>query len=313
MALSRIGEIMGNELLSIGDMARLKDVSVKALRYYERIGALAPAYVNPQTGYRYYSLAQSSVLDVITSCVELGIPLKELADYQLDGGALDMEALLTRGHALALEKLKRARKTLLQMESYREGMHVRDEVARTLGGRTLALSSWNASCFDTRRYAKEAAALYSQANENGFVPLYLQGMLWLPENESWHVAVEVTKLDEKEGAAERTGAAGSEGADGRTGAAGSESAADETSASSEKKMPSGTKCEPKGTSLFRMPEATYRTRTIEGPDFESRFQRVFAETRNLEKAALPAFAVEVWGAEFRPDRIVIDLITAEGR
>lgn len=301
MALSRIGEIMGNELLSIGDMARLKDVSVKALRYYERIGALAPAYVNPQTGYRYYSLAQSSVLDVITSCVELGIPLKELADYRLDGGALDMEALLTRGHALALEKLKRARKTLLQMESYREGMHVRDEVARTLGGRTLALSSWNASCFDTRRYAKEAAALYSQANENGFVPLYLQGMLWLPENESWHVAVEVTKLDEKEGA------------DGRTGAAGSEGAADETSASSEKKMPSGMKCEPKGTSLFRMPEATYRTRTIEGPDFESRFQRVFAETRNLEKAALPAFAVEVWGAEFRPDRIVIDLITAEGR
>ena len=289
MDLSRIGEIMGNELLSIGDMARLKDVSVKALRYYERIGALAPAYVNPQTGYRYYSLAQSSVLDVITSCVELGIPLKELADYRLDGGALDMEALLTRGHALALEKLKRARKTLLQMESYREGMHVRDEVARTLGGRTLALSSWNASCFDTRRYAKEAAALYSQANENGFVPLYLQGMLWLPENESWHVAVEVTKLDEKE------------------------SAADETSASSEKKMPSGMKCEPKGTSLFRMPEATYRTRTIEGPDFESRFQRVFAETRNLEKAALPAFAVEVWGAEFRPDRIVIDLITAEGR
>ena len=126
-------------------------------------------------------------------------------------------------------------------------------------------------------------------------------MLWLPENESWHVAVEVTKLDEKEGAVGRTGAAGSEGA------------ADETSASSEKKMPSGTKCEPKGTSFFRMPEATYRTRTIEGPDFESRFQRVFAETRNLEKAALPAFAVEVWGAEFRPDRIVIDLITAEGR
>ena len=41
---------MRNDLLSIGEVANLKGVSVKALRYYERVGVLRPAYVNPETG-----------------------------------------------------------------------------------------------------------------------------------------------------------------------------------------------------------------------------------------------------------------------
>ena len=45
---------MKNELLSIGEAAKLKQVSVKSLRYYETIGILKPAYVDPSSGYRYY-------------------------------------------------------------------------------------------------------------------------------------------------------------------------------------------------------------------------------------------------------------------
>ena len=35
------------EYLTIGEMARIKKISIKSLRYYERIGILIPEKINP--------------------------------------------------------------------------------------------------------------------------------------------------------------------------------------------------------------------------------------------------------------------------
>ena len=40
--------------LSIGAVSKRKGVSIKSLRYYDRIGVLRPAYINKDTNYRYY-------------------------------------------------------------------------------------------------------------------------------------------------------------------------------------------------------------------------------------------------------------------
>lgn len=61
-------------LLSIGEVAKIRNVNVQSLRYYEKLGILIPAYINPETGYRYYSLEQIMILDTIILCVDLGIP-----------------------------------------------------------------------------------------------------------------------------------------------------------------------------------------------------------------------------------------------
>ena len=53
------------EYLSIGDFAKLRNVNPKSLRYYERIGALVPAHIDPDTGYRYYALEQLVEMDMI--------------------------------------------------------------------------------------------------------------------------------------------------------------------------------------------------------------------------------------------------------
>ena len=45
-----------NEYLSIGQMAKLNNVSVQALRHYEKLGLMVPSYINNETGYRYYSI-----------------------------------------------------------------------------------------------------------------------------------------------------------------------------------------------------------------------------------------------------------------
>lgn len=88
---------MKNELLSIGEAAKLKQVSVKSLRYYETIGILKPTYVDPSSCYRYYSPNQMIDLDVILTCIELGIPLKSLADHKTNRGSLNLKELLISG------------------------------------------------------------------------------------------------------------------------------------------------------------------------------------------------------------------------
>lgn len=69
-----------NKLLTIGQMAKLTGVSVRALHYYERKNILKPAHIDQQTGYRYYNPDQIPIVDMISGCVVLDIPLNDLAD-----------------------------------------------------------------------------------------------------------------------------------------------------------------------------------------------------------------------------------------
>ena len=46
------------ELYSIGEVSEIMGVSVQTLRYYSNINLILPKYVNPSTGYRYYSVDQ---------------------------------------------------------------------------------------------------------------------------------------------------------------------------------------------------------------------------------------------------------------
>ena len=69
------------KLLPIGAFAKLSGTNIKSLRYYDEIGVLPPAYVNPDTGYRYYALSQIHVVDAIQLCLELDIPLKQFPGF----------------------------------------------------------------------------------------------------------------------------------------------------------------------------------------------------------------------------------------
>lgn len=64
--------------LTIGEMARHNGISVQRLRLYSNMGLLEPAWVDEQTGYRYYSTEQSERLLLIQSLQYVGMSLKEL-------------------------------------------------------------------------------------------------------------------------------------------------------------------------------------------------------------------------------------------
>ena len=66
-------------VFKIGDFSRLSLVSVKALRYYDELGLLKPAWVDAFTDYRYYSASQLTRLNRILALKDMGLSLEQIA------------------------------------------------------------------------------------------------------------------------------------------------------------------------------------------------------------------------------------------
>lgn len=80
--------------LSIGQMAKLNNVTERSLRLYHENGLLVPAYIDDSSSYRYYSSHQSKRLDMILQMKSVGLSLKQIKDV-LDNQDLSIfEALL---------------------------------------------------------------------------------------------------------------------------------------------------------------------------------------------------------------------------
>lgn len=69
------------ELFQIGDVAKLFHLSVGTLRHYEKSGLLQPEYIDPQSGYRYYSTRQFECLNTIRYLRVLDMPLDQIGEF----------------------------------------------------------------------------------------------------------------------------------------------------------------------------------------------------------------------------------------
>jgi PPM family protein phosphatase len=65
-------------LLPIGAFARSARLSPKALRLYDELGLLRPAFVDPATGYRFYDPAQLDPARLVAWLRRLGMPLARI-------------------------------------------------------------------------------------------------------------------------------------------------------------------------------------------------------------------------------------------
>ena len=67
-----------DDLLPIGRFSRATRLSVKALRHYDELGLLRPAFVDPASGYRYYRPAQANQAEAIRILRSVEMPLEEI-------------------------------------------------------------------------------------------------------------------------------------------------------------------------------------------------------------------------------------------
>lgn len=69
-----------NNMFSVGELAKLQNISKQTLIYYDAIGLFQPGYIDPETGYRYYSAKQLDYLDTILIMKKIGFSLREIKE-----------------------------------------------------------------------------------------------------------------------------------------------------------------------------------------------------------------------------------------
>lgn len=65
-------------MLSIGEFSNICKVSTKTLRYYAEIGLILPEEINPENGYRYYSIEQLETMLFINRLKSYHFSLEEI-------------------------------------------------------------------------------------------------------------------------------------------------------------------------------------------------------------------------------------------
>ena len=83
-----------HNLLSIGTFAAATQLSLKALRLYDQLAILKPAFIDPWTSYRYYSADQLRTATIIRLLRQMDMPLATIRSV-LAASPVDAEAMIT--------------------------------------------------------------------------------------------------------------------------------------------------------------------------------------------------------------------------
>ena len=175
---------------TISEFAKLRDININSLRYYEKIGVLVPAYTDPKTGYRYYTPDQLSVLDAILLCINLDIPLKQLSEYTSENTYILNEKLYEKGKELAHEKirtiqteLEKIEYTLRYLAANQQYLNATEPYTRPIIERRFVTLDYTGDLFDIRSIEQASAKLYSYAQKKKLSPVFPAGLLLHIEND----------------------------------------------------------------------------------------------------------------------------------
>ena len=104
-----------SRLYKIGMFAAMNHITVKTLRFYEEQGLLTPAYVDEESGYRYYTMNQMAIIHQITAWKQAGFTIEDIKKIQR--GA-DEEKLLQYKKTQLLKQIAELTKQLAIIDGY---------------------------------------------------------------------------------------------------------------------------------------------------------------------------------------------------
>ncbi len=196
------------DYLTISEFARLRGVNINSLLYYEKLGILIPAYVDPKTKYRYYATEQLSTLDIILLCINLDIPLKELRQYQ-DEGAFWQKKMLEDGKLIAEDKIRRMQTDLEKIEYTLKCQEEQDSFAecegiyrRKISKRFFIVEEYLGELKNITQFGRISTGLFDYAERNGFSAVLPTGFMFaIDDNEVrqylYYEVLSTDKEDEK--------------------------------------------------------------------------------------------------------------------
>ena len=117
-------------MLSIGEFSAICKVSAKTLRYYAEIGLIHPEEINPESGYRYYSIRQLETMLFINRLKSYSFSLDEIKSI-LHSEELTEEIL----YPALIRKEREMEKQILEYQKTLEQMN--QDIANLKQGRSI--------------------------------------------------------------------------------------------------------------------------------------------------------------------------------
>ena len=117
-------------MLSIGEFSAICKVSAKTLRYYAEIGLIHPEEINPESGYRYYSIRQLETMLFINRLKSYSFSLDEIKSI-LHSEELTEEIL----YPALIRKEREMEKQILEYKKTLEQMN--QDIATLKQGRSI--------------------------------------------------------------------------------------------------------------------------------------------------------------------------------
>ena len=154
---------MSEKLFKITEFAKIAGMNRKTLQYYDEIGLFSPAYVE-ENGYRYYSLFQLDWLALIAVLRDLGVPLREIRQYQECGSTEKLEYLLEAQSKKIDHYMELLRRRKAMLADVRE----ENRAFCRYGGKGFQILTWEETRF---------SRLIPEKQEPPFVVNYLTGGL----------------------------------------------------------------------------------------------------------------------------------------
>jgi DNA-binding transcriptional MerR regulator len=151
-------EVVQN-LVPIGRFSLVCRLTVKALRHYDELGLLRPAFVDDSSGYRYYSLTQASDAERIVRLRALDMPLEDIREVMRAPNAAAAKALL-EAHR---ERLKGRLQTTQQALTFLQGLIDGKEISMSYDVSIQQLSSQAILSIRMKTSAKELGQTAGQA------------------------------------------------------------------------------------------------------------------------------------------------------
>jgi DNA-binding transcriptional MerR regulator len=172
-------------MIRIGDFARLGNVSVRTLRFYDETGLLKPLHVELGSGYRHYQPSQLTLLHQIRSLQDLGFSLATIHELlRRDLPVLELRALMEQRHSELKSRIRGDLRRLQQIES---------NLGNLVNGRKVASNvlvrrteeSWVVSLREKIRCYEEADELFRELERA--VPAHL---LTAQRSALWHTCAQ---------------------------------------------------------------------------------------------------------------------------
>ncbi len=164
-------------MIKIGDFARLSQVSVVTLRYYDELDLLKPVKVEPSTGYRYYSADQLPPLNRIIALKNLGFSLDQVKLMLAEGLSLEQLRGMLKVQRDEIEKrVTGEQERLVRIEARLRQIELEDKMPNYDVIVKTVPAMWVAACRVTIPTNDQVPAYLKPAYQNVYDYLKKQGV-----------------------------------------------------------------------------------------------------------------------------------------